>query len=278
MCSDPSSVVAFSDILYKNKELMGAFSNALGEEGIIIAQVGEADEFVGPAQSLFPGDNFATFLNGLKQFGFESIIEFDEGHARFMGQWSFLLAAKDSDARTSWFSNEAELQLAIHQRMLRTNDGKLPLRFIDGAAMMQYQFPSRVAEITFCRSESCEHEHGFDPQLLNFPVSAFEVKPSAVANGGRGVFAKVFVPKGSIIGLDDCVHGMFSPSRTVQLMETTGAQYGDYSEFWNVVDTAYFDGYGWSESFYVSGVSILVARSRWWTAISFFASWLDMTG
>jgi hypothetical protein len=272
-------VVAFSDILYNNEELMEAFSNALGEKGILIAQVGERDEFTAPAENLFPGDNFATFLNGLKQYGFESIIDFDEGHARFMGQWCFLLAAKDSDARTTWFSNEAELQLAIHQRILRrSTDGKLPLRFIDGASIMQYQFPSRVAETLFCRGDSCEHQHGFDPQLMNFPVSAFYVKPSTVANGGRGVFAKVFVPKGSIIGLDDCVHGMFSPSRTVELMEKTGAQYGDYSEFWNVVDTAYFDGYGWSESFYVSGVPFVVSRLRCWTAISLFASWLDMAG
>jgi hypothetical protein len=128
---------------------------------------------------------------------------------------------------------------------------------MDGASMMQYQFPSRVAEVTFCRGHACEGQHGFDPELVNFPVSAFEVKPSVVANGGRGVFAKVFVPKGSLIGLEDCVHGMFSPSRTVELMERAGAAYGASSEFWNVVDTAYFDGYGWSESFYVSTVVLL---------------------
>ena len=244
--------MAFSDILYNNKELMEAFSNSLGEEGILIAQVGEADDFDSPADNLFPGDNFVTFLKGLKQFDFESILDFDESHARFVGQWSFLLAAKDSDVRSRWFSNEAELQLAVHQRILRTKDGKIPLRFIDGASMMQYQFPSRGAEQTFCRGHACEGQHGFDPELVDFPVSAFEVKPSIVANGGRGVFAKVFVPKGSIIGLEDCVHGMFSPSRTVELMEQTGAAYGTSSEFWNVVDTAYFDGYGWSESFYVS--------------------------
>jgi len=245
-------VVSFSDILYNNKELMEAFSNALGDEGILLAQVGEADDMDDPSEAFFPDDNFESFLKGLQGTGFESIIDFDEGHGRFDGQWSFLLAAKDSDARALWFSNEAEIQLAINRRTFKTKDGKIPFRFFDGASMMHYQFPSRVVETTFCRGTHCEGRHGYDPEVVNVPVSSFEVKPSIIANGGRGVFAKAFIPKGSLIGLDECVHGMFSPSRTVDLMEVAGQVFGELSEFWEVVDTAYFDGYGWSESYYVS--------------------------
>jgi len=41
---DPTSFVEFSDLLYDSELLMRAFSNALGEEGILVSQFGEADE------------------------------------------------------------------------------------------------------------------------------------------------------------------------------------------------------------------------------------------
>jgi len=124
---------------------------------------------------------------------------------------------------------------------------------------MQYQFPTRVVEHTWClgKSEICGNGHGFDPEISNVPVFSFEVKPSAIANGGRGVFAKEFIPKGSLIGLEECVHGMFASSQTVDLLEVSGNEFENLSDFWEVVDTAYFDGYGWSGSFYVSLVQLV---------------------
>lgn len=260
---------------------MEAFSNALDDEGILVAQVGEADDVDEPSGAFFPDDNFESFLKGLQEAGFESIIDFDEGHSRFDDQWSFLLATKDSDARAAWFSNGAEIQLAINCRTFKTKDGTIPFRFFDGASMMQYQFPSRVVETTFCRGMPCEGRHGYDPEVVNVPVSSFEVKPSIIAHGGRGVFAKEFIPKGSLIGLDECVHGMFSPSNTVDLMEEAGKVLGEFSKFWGVVHTAYFDGYGWSESFYVSisrcgGATDLLTKSR--KTLSLNADQLSLIG
>lgn len=238
---------------------MEAFSNALGPEGIIIAQVGEADEIDDAPE---PFDIFNSFLHLLHQVGFEHILDFEEAHGRFDGVWSFTLAMKDYDSRANWFMNEAELQLEIYSRLLRTKNGEDPLHFFDGASLMHYQFPSRVEEETWCREHpaECEGGHGFDPEHTNIPVSSFEVKPSGIAKGGRGVFAKEFIPKGSVLALDECVHGMVALGRTIDVLEESNKKFRE--EFFEVLFSAYFEGYGWSGNEYVSHALRLCPSSR----------------
>ena len=253
--SDPNSVVEFSDLLYNNNNLMEAFSRALGDNGIFVAQVGEIDDIDDPPESLFPKDHFVSFVNGLENFGFESIVDYAEAHGRLIEVWSFVLAMKNSETRMNWFMNEAEMNLKIAQRSVRTKDGSLPFRYFDGASMMQYQFASRIAEETWCRGKAgvCSTGHGFDPEMTNAPLSSFEVKPSLIPNAGRGVFATEFIAKGSVIGLGECIHGMFLPSTTFDLLREGAYKFdGVISEFWDVVFWGYVDGYGWIDSIYVS--------------------------
>jgi hypothetical protein len=247
--------VEFSDLLYNNDALTDAFGRALGEDGIFIAQVGEAEEIDDPPEYLFPNDHFVSFVNGLQRVGFESIIDYAEEHGRLVEIWSFVLAMKDSDSRTNWLMSEAEMNLKIQKRSVRTKNGESPFLYFDGATMMQYQFSSRVVEDTWCRDklDECAKGHGFDPEIPNVPRSSFEVKPSVIAKGGRGVFATEFIPKGSQIMLDDCVHGMFIPGTTYDLMDEAAEKFTDkFSEFWDVVYWGYVDGYGWVDSGYVS--------------------------
>lgn len=267
LCSDPDSVVVFSDLLYNNKDLMEAFSRALGEDGIFIAQVGEMDEFDDPPASLFPNDHFVSFVQGLEQFGFESIVDYEEAHGRLVEVWAFVLAMKDSETRANWYMNEAELNLKISQRSMKTTNGESPFLFFDGASMMHYQFASRIVEETWCRDkpERCLTGHGYDPELMNAPRSSFEVRPSIIAKGGRGVFATDFIPKGSVIGLEECVHGMFLPSTTFALMREAAEEIDEtISEFWDVVFWGYVDGYGWIDSSYVSFVLPSSGRMIWY--------------
>lgn len=232
---------------------MHALTNVLGEDGIFVMQVGSADEIDEPPEQFFPHDNFSSFLTLLQAAGFESILDYDEAHVRFGNSWSFLIAMKDSDTRANWFINEAEMELEIYRRTVKTKNGKSPIVFFDGASMMHYQFPSRIVETTWClgHEEECADGHGFDPEVSNIPVSSLEVRASVAAPGGRGVFTTTFIPKGSLIGMEECVHSIFAPSHTVEVMEQSTYGFRDKSEFWDVVDSLYFDGYGWSGSFYV---------------------------
>ena len=235
---------------------MDALSNALGSEGIFVAQVGETDSFDDAPETLYPDHDFSSFLRHLQQAGFESISDFDEAHGRLGAQWSFLIAKKDHESRAKWFKNEAELQREMHNRLLTAKDGESPLRFFDGASMMQYQFPSRVVETIWCRGhpEECESGHGYDPELSFVPVTAFEVKPSAIANGGRGVFTKEFIPKGSIIALDKCVHSMYASSGTSTVLDESHENFE--ADFFEVLYSLYLEGYGWSGNEHVSECSL----------------------
>jgi hypothetical protein len=261
---DPNSVVVFSDLLYNNDDLVDAFSRALGDDGIFIAQVGELENVDDPPESVYPDNHFVSFVKGLKLFGFESIIDYAESHGRLVESWSFVLAMKNSESRASWFLSEAEMNIRIAQRAMPTRSGDVPFLFFDGATMAQYQFAPRVVEDVWCRDkpDECATGHGYDPEVaVNLPRSSFEVRSSRVAMGGRGVFAKEFVPKGAVIGLDECVHGMFLPSATFALLRRAAEEIDEsVTEFFDVLRWGYIDGYGWLDSAYVS-LSVVSAGS-----------------
>jgi hypothetical protein len=253
---DPNSVVVFSDLLYKNDDLVEAFSRALGDDGIFVAQVGELESVDDPPESVYPDSRFVSFVKGLELVGFESIIDYAESHGRFTESWSFVLAMKNSESRASWFLSEAEMSIRIARRAMPTRSGEVPFLFFDGATMAHYQFAPRVVEEVWCRDKpaECATGHGYDPEVaVNLPRSSFEVRGSRVAMGGRGVFAKEFVPKGAVIGLDECVHGMFLPSTAFALLRRAAEEIDEsVTEFFDVFRWGYIDGYGWLDSAYVS--------------------------
>ena len=193
-------------------------------------------------------------VDALAEVGFQSISFFEGSGGRFGSPWGFAVAMKDWDTRSNWFRSSAEVDLQIHQRTLRTTKSALPFHFFDGASMMKYQAPSRKLENSWCKiyPQSCLGGHGYNPERAHIPVSSFEVKPSSVAKGGRGVFAKQFIPKGSVVAMDDCVHAMHIHSTTFALMQDTEERFGTVSTFWSTVLDAYLDGYGWTGRQYVS--------------------------
>jgi hypothetical protein len=249
---DPSSFLPFSDLLYSNNDLMDALANALGEEGIFAAQVGEADELDDPAELFDDEEQLTDFLKGLERTGFESVLDYHEAHGRLLNPWSFLLAMKDSTYRSNWFMNEAELNAEIQQRILSTTTGDSPLLYFDGATMATYQFPSRLVEEPWCRGQSalCKKGHGYDPFVQDNPMSSFEVRSSLLRGGGRGVFAKEFIPKDSYVSLGECVHSVFVQPKTYDIMEESARFFQDASGYWKVLYFGYIDGYGWQDSFY----------------------------
>jgi hypothetical protein len=84
---------------------MLAFSRALGESGIFVAQVGENENMDDLPASFNPNNPLLVFLDGLESFGFESIVEYSESHGRFIESWGFVVAMKDRNCETDCSAN-----------------------------------------------------------------------------------------------------------------------------------------------------------------------------
>jgi hypothetical protein len=146
-------------------------------------------------------------LNAWQSVGFESIHEYDEGHSHFSAPWAYLVCFKHSTSRARWYQSAAELNIELHQRLHRTKSGNPALLYFDAPTMMGYQMPTKAQETVYCRSEpkpqECGEYLGFDPKLVNIPVSHLEVKKSTLGNGaGRGLFASRDIPEGSTLMID----------------------------------------------------------------------------
>jgi hypothetical protein len=158
---------------------------------------------------------------------------------------------KDRASRVYWSSSEAEISVAALKRAISSKTGVSPYRFFDGATMKNFEFPSRTLEETWCTDnpKQCEKQHGFDSDRLNFPSSSFAVGISTIAKGGRGVFAKEFIPNRSFLDLGDCVNAMYIPPETLSLMASAEATY-DF-EYYSCFPEGYVDGYGWYDDYLV---------------------------
>lgn len=248
---DPDSEVEFSDVLFGTYSLAEAISRALGDEGILISQVGEIDSHDTPAWAAGDftaeddGNMMDEYIDLLEQVGFESVTQYEEAHGGFSAPWEFLLATKSRLARSAWFMNAAEMQLEIHRRVAQTADGEIALRFFDGATFMGYQFPSRLVENNWCRRypEECEDGHGFDPDKTYTPTSTYEVIVSQVANGGRGVATKKPIKEGSYLDIASCANAMFVPSIALETIEDASETFRGHTRFWATLLDGYIDGY-----------------------------------
>lgn len=252
ICRDPSSAVAFSDILYDNDRFANAITAALTEDGIMVAQVGEEDDLDDPAKEYSKKKYEFKLMTHLQKHGFAAVKEYSEPHGGFLGIWRFIIAFKERDSLVNWYANEAEIKLQLARRSMPTKSGETPFRYFDGATMMTYQFASRVNEEVFCRSQPqpdlCAQKHGLDPQIENIPISALEVKTSLIPNAGRGVFFKEVASKGTYIASDQLVHSILVPPLAFWYATSIRKLLPDVPYFRTL--NAYIFGYGYAHSFY----------------------------
>jgi len=126
-----------------------------------------------PPESLIPDDNFPKFLSSLQYFDFESIIDYDEAHGQSAELRSYLMAMKDGAARTNWFVNEAELQLAIKKRTIGTKDGSPPFRFFDAGKCRNFrQKRANGLLVTGCALLSLSARFAFSATLIRSSFSS----------------------------------------------------------------------------------------------------------
>lgn len=211
----------------------------MNTDGIYISQMGESGHMEDAPLDLSAKNVEAVLIDALQDFGFKAITSYTEMHGNFLGVWGFLIALREPEQKARWFRNSAMLDMAISQRMLRSKDGSIPLRYFDGATMMGYQFPTRVDEIIYCRQDptpaGCEAGHGFNPESANVPLNSFQI-------ADRGLYAKKNLPEGSYFAIDESVHQvMLSPSTSRLLKTMLGTNLEFFASLSEFVEENSFD-------------------------------------
>lgn len=218
----------FSDILYNNDKFAACLSRSLGDDGILVSQVGEDDFLNDPGSHVSEKKFEYKFINHLQNNGFKAAKEYSEAHGGFLGVWHYMIVFKDRSTLANWYSNQAEIDLKIRRRGMKVkNKLETPFRYFDGAAMMDYQFPTRINEEVFCRSlprpAFCEEQHGFDPFKENTPASALEVKQSLTQSGEPGLFTKQSISEGAYIAIEEKVNAILSTPFTTEIIRLLGS-------------------------------------------------------
>jgi hypothetical protein len=255
-------MVDFSDTLYSNVALSTAMRNALTDEGVLVSQVGISEVTTEAPWPFTPhGKELGKMVSAFRQVGFAAMKGYQEMHGQFRSPWSFMVAFLNHDSKLFWYANQAQFDLALQARAVSTISGKGPFEYFDGATMMSYQYPSKLAENVFCRDlnapEHCNTLRGFDPFSPNIPLSSLEIKPSQIPNAGRGVFVKESFPKGTYLVLEAAVDTIWVMPSTYDWASGM-ANGGVASDLWQSFEP-YCHGYGYATDFFSGSAHIVDA-------------------
>lgn len=217
---DPQIQKGFVDALYDGGPFLHSLPAAIGKNGVLIAQVGEASELKSPPEHISLNRNRVNFIRTLSHLGFDVLRDYEEAHGGFEKPWQMLVASKSFDTMGRWLSDSAMVNYNIRKRTIPTKYGESPLLYFDGATMTSYAFPSKASEVVFCRRhgelQNCKMGHGFDQEKESLPISVMEVR---TVNDRRGVFAARDIPQSSYVGLEDAVQGVYVKSPASNLLD-----------------------------------------------------------
>jgi hypothetical protein len=171
------------------------------------------------------------------------IKDYDEGETSFVVAWL------DDLEIGKWFASEAEIKLAIREKILP------PFDSVDAADILACHVPSRKSEDAFCaanpKDEICINGHGLDPERKSAPISFFEVKLSTVENAGRGLYATRDIEEGTYTFVDTCVENIHFTDATYRIIEAVAEETENFTiplTAWNIL-LGYADGYGFSADY-----------------------------
>jgi len=162
---DPQDTVGFASVLYQNLVFWQSIYNALTDDGILVAQLGDAPMLLDPADTNTDGKNRQLVIENLEEVGFQSMHVYEESHAGFEDPWTFLVACKSTVCRSNWYRSSAEVDIQIHRRILRSKSGLPLLKYFDGPTMSTYHVPHKAVESVYCRIEPTPQDCAFDQKL-----------------------------------------------------------------------------------------------------------------
>lgn len=163
---DPQDNVPFADILYTNEGFIKTLYNALTDNGIMVMQLGESAENLGPPEEISRNSKRAFVMHAFERIGFAHVHIYEEGNCYFRGPWSYAVAMKSDENESLWYRSSAEINVDIRKRILPTISGKPALKNFDGTLMESYQNPPKSFELVYCRAtpvpDSCKYLLGHD--------------------------------------------------------------------------------------------------------------------
>ena len=128
-----------------------------------------------------------------------------------------MIACKDINCRDNWYANEAIIDLAIRERVIKTKSGKPSLKYFDGATMSKYQFSTREWETVYCRSPvyhfACSTFDGIDPNKRMISSNKFEIIDEKLVSS-------VDIEKGDLLMMDEQVHSLHFTSSMMNVLES----------------------------------------------------------
>jgi len=249
---DPQDNVPFADVLYNNENFLRTLYNALSKDGIIVLQLGRAPTAKSPAEDFSRDSRRDMLTKSLGKIGFKSIHTYEEAHCGFEEPWTYLIAMKDKENRALWYRTIAEKSYDIYERILKTESGEPALKFVDSITMNSYLLPTKGHETVYCRKDPMPDSCAISlkqKNVVDVPISNFEVKNSTIGEyGGRGVFTKIDIKKGTSLARDEQSVVVEILPYTLSVMEyLKEAVDSDDDEIFNIDDVLnYVYGYGWS--------------------------------
>jgi len=164
---DPQDQIPFAEILYQDYVYWQSLYNALTDDGILVAQLGDAPDNEDPAEDHNEQKNRVLVLKTLQKIGFVSMHVYEESHCDFGDPWTFLIACKSINCRKHWYRSSAEIELDIHKRIMRSKSGVPLLKYFDGNTMSSYHNPHKGIESVYCKGIPTPKECIFDKNLKN---------------------------------------------------------------------------------------------------------------
>jgi spermidine synthase len=246
---DPQADIPFSEILYEDKDFIKTMYDSITDYGVIVFQLGESSAYSDPADEFTTQVRRERFIQLLTEAGFENMFLYEEPNCGFGGPWVFLIVVKNNESRSLWYRNEAQIQLEIHKRILRSTTKKSLLDYFDGSVFETYRAPHKVMETIYCRATPTPYGCPTAiKKVEDVPLSNLHVQLSTIGDGsGRGLFTDIDIKEGSTIARKASRNPIQLPPSAFDLLMT-------YYEFSNEHKTLYnyMEGYGWESDVYVS--------------------------
>ena len=148
---DPEDTVEFANILYQDMSFWSSIFNALTDDGIFVAQLGMSSSSYDVSDQFDKYKRRAKNIEVLEQVGFVTTHSYEEGHCKFEYPWTFLIVCKSQQCDKNWYKSSAQVEIAIHERILPSKSGAPLLKYFDGATMAQYRFPHKGTSTVYCR-------------------------------------------------------------------------------------------------------------------------------
>jgi len=262
---DPEELKDFEwgKFLY-SEEFFKELSCAINDDGVVIAQLGEAPGVVYPDKDYVFKDDLLKMVAGV--FNRQPFV-YDMYVPSFMGEWSYMAVFKNAASESRWMGSSAFVNLAIRQRL---HQAAIPLKYYDGSVHRALQKIPKQWETLYCfndpHSVSCRWRDSPSIHDGKWEWGANEQEPflttksSSIRGDGIQTVATQDLEENQRIGLWDAASTLKISRSDLEGLKALNdnTHSADYTKLYNILmKYGYFcDGAGEGQMFYMSLLSL----------------------